>query len=51
MMSMIVHGPDGFVDMLVQVKEQQETIATVAGKTESTLERCASIITTIITTS
>ena len=27
---MIVHGPDGFVDMLVQVKEQQETIATVA---------------------
>ena len=39
MMSMIVHGPDGFVDTLVQVKEQQETIATVAGKTESTLER------------
>ena len=52
---MIVQGPDGVVDllvqvvdMLVQVKEQQETIATVAGKTESTLERFASIITTII---
>ena len=27
-------------DDYVQVKEQQETLATVAGKTESTVERC-----------